>query len=145
MYLANPVIEIEDNTPTTPVVTDITELCSSCVLNLQKPQVSGQNTYGVEAQRRELKGLWDGGVTVNFHHDYSALGISKVLWLMLQDNAPWTMRIRPHDAAISATNPEWVIPVSLSEMPAIEGDPGEIAASSVTFELAGVPTQNTTP
>jgi hypothetical protein len=37
------------------------------------------------------------------------------------------------------------VPVALSELPAIEGDPGEIAASSVTFDVAGVPTLEVAP
>jgi hypothetical protein len=146
MYINDPTVTLVLNDSGATEL-DVTELCSSAEIDVVKPQVSGQNTYGRTHQRRELKGLWDGSVKLTLHADWdseSDSGVSSALIDLLEDDDPFLVKIRTHDAEISDTNPEFQCMMSLSELP-LSGDPGELAIQTITLEVAGDPLWVTEP
>lgn len=131
-----------------PVITlggvNITTVVSSCTLTLERPQVSGQNTFGVSYQRRELHGLWDGSLKIDFHQNYASTGITQVLYNALALNAVVPCIVKAYDTVVSIDNPEWDFDVSVDSLPLVDGGPEDAATASVTLMLASAPIKDIT-
>lgn len=118
---------------------DLTEYVSTATLTFSRPAAANQNTFGVGGQRRELKSIWDGSISLTFHHEYESSDITQTLWGWLEGDESIYMAVRAKDAPISADNPEWQFRVAVTELPVVDGGPEDIAAASVTWEIDGVP------
>jgi hypothetical protein len=123
---------------------DWTEDVASATFTAQKPTVS-RPTFGSAGQKRNVKGLWDGSLTLDFNHDYATGEITQALWGALASDTPVTVKVRAKDAVISTSNPEWVVEAAVEELPTVDGAAGELATASVTFNFHGVPEIVTVP
>ena len=99
--------------------------------------MSGQNTFGVTAQRRSVKGLLDGSLKIDFLHDFDAEGITSFVSSYLFGDESLPVAVRQNDGPISATNKEYRFNVAVEQLQFVDGGPEDIAAASVTWNLDG--------
>lgn len=82
-----------------------------------------------------IAGLRDGKCTLLFQQDYAASKVYATIAPLLGTLA--TIKIRPHTASISATNPEFSASYLISQWKPITGKVGELAVLQVTFPRSG--------
>lgn len=96
-----------------------------------------QDVTGFGATNKEtLFDLGDATITCTFFQDFAAGSIDAVLWPLSTTDTPFTVKIRPTSAAISATNPEYSMQALMSGYSPISGARGAPASTPVTFRNA---------
>jgi len=80
-----------------------------------------------------IAGIGDATITVSFFQDHAAATVDATLWPLSTSNTPFTVKIRPTSAAISATNPEFVMTALMFNYSPIAGDTGSASATEVSF------------
>jgi len=82
-----------------------------------------------------IGGLKSGQVTLDFHNDFGAGGISNLLSDLV--GTIGTVTINPTGTAVSSENPTWAAPVMISSFTPVAGAVGDLATFSVTFPTSG--------
>jgi uncharacterized membrane protein len=86
-------------------------------------------------------GLLNWTLDVEFFQDFAAAKVDATIFPLVGAVA-FTVAVRPVNAAISATNPEYTGLVVVSSYPIVAGTVGEIAVAAVKFHSAGVLTRD---
>lgn len=122
-----------------PVVTvdgvDLSDHISSCSI----PQESeDKDVTGFGAQAREhAAGIPDASMTFSFWQDFDAGSVDAILQPIYDDpDTPVEIVVKPHDAAVSATNPSRTMQAILLNYNPLQGEVGEPSATEVTFQNA---------
>lgn len=74
---------------------------------------------------------------INFYQDYAASKVYATLLALWQVQTVFNLVGKASSAAKGATNPEWTIPVFVSEMPLMSGTRGDRHMAPVTCAVAG--------
>ena len=82
-----------------------------------------------------IGGLKSGQVTLDFHNDFGAGGVSNLLKDLV--GTIGTVVIEPTGAGAGATNPVYTAEVLISSFTPIAGAVGDLATFSVTFPTSG--------
>jgi hypothetical protein len=136
--MANPLIVVTIPTTPTPTVYDLTDDAASCTLDGARAVIS-RPLFGDLGMRRDVKGLFDGSISIDFNHDYDEGKVTQLMWdAMLADDLV-EIAVRAFDAVVSADNPEWICQVAVESFAAINGGAGELATGTLTLPTHGVP------
>lgn len=141
----DPVITVTIPTTPSPTVLDLTDDCASVTFDGQRGVVS-RPLFGSAGQNRAVKGLFDGTITLELNQDYAGAGaLTNMLWdAMIADDLV-EIAVRAKDAAVSETNPEWQCQVAVESFAAFDGGAGELATTTLTLPIHGLPDRVVTP
>lgn len=97
--------------------------------------------FGSNGWTEIIGGLKSGSVTLDFHNDFGAGGISA----LLQDKVGTigTVTINPVGSATGTANPRYTAEVMISSFTPVAGAVGDLATFSVTFPTTGAVTYAT--
>lgn len=91
--------------------------------------------FGSNGWTEIIGGLKSGSVTLDFHSDFGAGGISNLLSDLV--GTIGTVTINPTGTVVSSSNPTWTAPVMISSFSPVAGAVGDLATFSVTFPTSG--------
>ena len=94
------------------------------------------------AAKTRTPGLVDNSVTFEFHQDFAASSVEASIYPLLGTVAAVT--VKPTQAGVSATNPEYQFNAVISEWTPLNGAVGELATASVTWPVSGPITKDVT-
>jgi len=127
-----------------PVITinsvDLSGSIASVTLNTSVADVTTTN-FGSNGAVTRVGGLKDSSVSIEFHNDWDASGVSATISALVGSTT--TVAVKPDSDATSATNPEYSMTVLVTEWPYIDGAVGDLASASVTWPVSGVITEST--
>jgi hypothetical protein len=81
-------------------------------------------------------GLGDATITVTFYADEAAGTVNATLWPLASSTTPFNVKVRKTSAAISSTNPEYVLSALLYGFTPIDGSVGDAFTMDVEFKNA---------
>lgn len=124
--------------------TDLSDHVSAVTVNLSKDDVDTTNFSG--GGRERTHGLKDDSFEISFQQDYDAGSVDAVLYPLYDTEAEFTVSVKPFDAAISSTNPEYSGTCILLEYSPLDGKVGDLSETKVKIptQRAGI-TRDTTP
>lgn len=110
---------------------DFSDHVNSVEVSMKKKSIDTTNFSGggTEAQA----GLKEDTFVINFQQDFNAAEVDATLYPLYDDETEFTVAVRPNQAAISATNPEYSATCILLEYQPISGKVGELSDTKVTF------------
>jgi hypothetical protein len=100
-------------------------------------------TFG-DSWREYIMGLKGGSVAIEFLDDFASGSVDATIWAAFSTGTAVAVAIRPVNATISATNPEYQFNV-LPNQWSLGGSIGELAGKTLTFPITGAITRDTTP
>lgn len=109
---------------------------SSVEMNTKKALVETTNFAG--GGKEYILGLKDDELTITFQQDFAAGEVDATLWPLYDNGTEFTVKVRPEDAPISVTNPEYVADCLLPEYSPLSGKVGDLSEIKIKF-----PTQRT--
>ena len=122
----------------TPVVTvnavDLSDHVSSATIETSRDEVD-VSAFGA-ANKEILAGLGDVTITLEFWQDFASGEVDATLFPLSPTDTPFTVAVKPTNAAISATNPEYQCSCLMFSYAPIAGAIGEASATSVVFRNA---------
>lgn len=120
--------------------TDISSACASASLEITAADVDVTD-FGSNGWTKVIGGLKSGTVSLDFHSDYGAGGISTLLNPLIGSIA--TVTLKPNGTATSSTNPVWTAQVLVNSVTPVSGAVGDLATFSVSFPTSGAVTSAT--
>lgn len=94
------------------------------------------------AAKTRTAGLVDNSVSFEFHQDFDASSVEATIYPLLGTSTAVT--VKPVDAAVASTNPEYQFNAIVSEWTPLNGAVGELATASVTWPISGPITKDIT-
>lgn len=120
--------------------TNISSAVASATLEITAADVDVTD-FGSGGWTEVVGGLKSGTVSLDFHSDYGAGGISNLLNPLLGSIA--TVTLNPNGTATSSTNPRWTAQVLVNSVSPVSGAVGDLATFSVSFPTSGSVTSST--
>lgn|SRR5690606_3781183 len=142
--ILDPIITVTIPATPSPITYDLTDDTASVTFDGSRTVVS-RPLFGDRGQRRNVKGLFDGTITIDFNHDYDADKVTQLMWDAMLGDDLIEITIRPHDAPISANNPEWQCQVAVESFAPFNSGASELATGTLTLPVHGVPDKVITP
>ena len=105
---------------------------------LQDETAMGQGT------RKNKPGLLNWSLEVEFFQDFAAGEVDATLYPLV-GAAAFTVAVRPVNAAISTTNPEYTGPAVLASYQPVSGSVGDMGMTPTSFQPAGTLVRDVTP
>lgn len=96
-----------------------------------------------DTSRVYTKGLESGSVSISFLNDYANGEVAATLqsrWGLVTD-----VKVKPNNATVSATNPEYQMQVLVNNLTPVAGDVGSISTQDVTWNFVYPMVVDTTP
>lgn len=82
-------------------------------------------------------GLLSVPVSVKMRHDFTTNGPDENLWPQFNNRTKGRLKIRPVDAAVSTTNPSYILPgVYITGLTPVSGAHGQLLEQNAEFRLA---------
>lgn len=81
-------------------------------------------------------GLGDVTITATVFNDYAAASLDSILFPLWQTNTPFTVEIRPVNAARSTSNPAYTMSALMPTYSPISGSVGDAVTTDLTFRNA---------
>lgn len=113
---------------------NLSDHCSEVSIETSRDEVD-VTAFGA-ANKEILTGLGDATITATFFQDFAAASVDATLWPLSSTTTPFTVKVRPTSAAISATNPEYSMSALMFDYAPIAGSVGEASSTEVTFRNA---------
>lgn len=120
--------------------TDISSACARAELVINSAEVETTD-FGSAGWTEVIGGLKSGSVTLDFHNDFGAGGVSALFQDLV--GTIGTVTLAPNGTAVSATNPKYTAEVLVSSFTPVSGAVGDLATFSVTFPTSGAVTYAT--
>lgn len=120
--------------------TDISSACARAELVINSAEVETTD-FGSNGWTEVIGGLKSGSVTLDFHNDFGAGGVSALFQDLV--GTIGTVTLTPNGTAVSATNPKYTAEVLVSSFTPVSGAVGDLATFSVTFPTSGAVTYAT--
>lgn len=120
--------------------TDISSACARAELVINSAEVETTD-FGSNGWTEVIGGLKSGSVTLDFHNDFGAGGVSALFQDLV--GTIGTVTLTPNGTAVSATNPKYTAQVLVSSFTPVSGAVGDLATFSVTFPTSGAVTYAT--
>lgn len=89
-----------------------------------------------DANKEILAGLGDATITATVFNDYAAAALDSIMFPLSSTNTPFTVEVRPVNAARSTSNPAYTISALLFGYSPIAGGVGAAATTTLTFRNA---------
>ena len=100
-----------------------------------------ETTQFGDTSKRRIAGLADNSVTFEFHQDYVAGSVESIIYPLL--GTATACIIRPIDASVGASNPQYSFNVLISEWTPLNAAAGELTTATVTWPISGDITKTT--
>lgn len=113
---------------------DLSCFASSVEVNLTKTSVEANDFCG----QNIVPGLETSGFVVNFHQSFAAAEVDDTLFPLWDAETEFTVTVRPTQAVVGTTNPEYTGTCRIMEYMPLSGAVGELSQTSVTFPVIGV-------
>lgn len=113
---------------------DLSDHISSVTIETEFDEVD-VTAFG-STYREFLQGLGDATITMSAFQDFAAGEIDATLWPLSQSGATFPVAIKPTNAAISATNPEYQMTGALFTYNPIDGEVGEASTTEISIRNA---------
>jgi hypothetical protein len=120
--------------------TDVSGACARAELVINAAEVETTD-FGSGGWTEIIGGLKSGQVTLDFHNDFGAGGVSALFEDLV--GTIGTVELIPNGTAVSATNPRHTAEVMINSFTPISGAVGDLATFSVTFPTSGAVTYAT--
>lgn len=118
---------------------DLTDHVKSVTLNTEFEALEDTAMGNLDANgrkwRTKIGGMGEFTVDVEFNQDFDASSIDDTVWAILNTVVP--VLIKPHDAAVSATNPSYSGSILISQYSPLAGGVGELATASMSWPGSG--------
>lgn len=101
-----------------------------------------QTTMG-DTTKRVIAGLLNWSVSATFAQDFAASAVDSTLWSAFSAGTPVTVKVRPTQAAISATNPEYTGSAIVTSYNPVAGGVGDFHETQIEMQAAGALTRAT--
>lgn len=110
---------------------DLSDHVSEVTIETERDE---HDVTGMGATNKEkLLGLGDATITLSFWQDFAAGEVDATLWPLSSTDTPFAVAVKPTNAAISATNPEFQMTCLLPNYSPLAGSVGEPSATECTF------------
>lgn len=119
---------------------DISGACARAELVINAAEVETTD-FGSNGWTEIIGGLKSGQVTLDFHNDFGAGGVSALFQNLV--GTIGTVELIPNGTAVTATNPKYTTEVMVNSFTPISGAVGDLATFSVTFPTTGAVTYAT--
>lgn len=120
--------------------TDISGATARAELVINAAEVETTD-FGSQGWTEIIGGLKSGQVTLDFHNDFGAGGVSALFQDLVGTEG--TVVLIPNGTAVSATNPAYTAKVMINSFTPVSGAVGDLATFSVTFPTSGAVTYAT--
>lgn len=120
--------------------TDISGACARAELVINAAEVETTD-FGSGGWTEIIGGLKSGQVTLDFHNDFGAGGVSALFQNLV--GTIGTVELIPNGTAVASTNPKYTAEVMVNSFTPISGAVGDLATFSVTFPTTGAVTYAT--
>jgi hypothetical protein len=120
--------------------TDVSGACARDELVINAAEVETTD-FGSGGWTEIIGGLKSGQVTLDFHNDFGAGGVSALFQNLV--GTIGTVELIPNGTAASATNPKYTAEVMINSFTPVSGAVGDLATFSVTFPTSGAVTYAT--
>lgn len=114
--------------------TDISDATARAELVINAAEVETTD-FGSAGWTEVIGGLKSGSVSLDFHSDFGAGGVSELFQDLVGTVA--TITLNPAGSTPSATNPTYTASVLVTSFTPISGAVGDLATFSVTFPTTG--------
>lgn len=115
---------------------DFTDHTASVEVALSKKSIDTTNFSGGGAEA--TAGLKADTITVELQQDFAAAEVDATLYPLYNNENEFTVTVKPHAAAVSATNPLYSATCLLLDYTPLSGKVGDLSSTKVKF-----PTQRT--
>lgn len=119
---------------------DVSGACARAELVINAAEVETTD-FGSGGWTEIIGGLKSGQVTLDFHNDFGAGGVSALFQNLV--GTIGTVELIPNGTAASATNPKYTAEVMINSFTPVSGAVGDLATFSVTFPTSGAVTYAT--
>jgi hypothetical protein len=113
---------------------NLSDHCTAVAIEITRDEVDV--TAMGASQKVMTPGLGDGTITATFLQDYAAGSVDATLQPLSTTSTPFTVEVRPVNAARSVTNPAYVMSVLMYGYPPIGGSVGDPLTIDVSFRNA---------
>ena len=120
---------------------DLSDHITSLSINTNFDLVEVTNVGDIA--KKMVAGLEDNSVTFEFQQDFASLSVEDVIYPFRGLNLG--CKVRPVNAAISATNPEYQFKCVVSQWSPLSGGVGDLATVQVQWPIYGEITKDITP
>ncbi len=117
---------------------DMSQYAASAELQLDGVKLDTTN-FGTAGWETAIGGLKSGSVKVKFNNDFAATTVDDRLFPLF--NTVVTFKLRPTQAAISATNPEYQMSVLINSLAPVAGSVGDLLTQDLTWPVSGTVTR----
>ncbi|KAB8162921.1 hypothetical protein FH609_004120 [Streptomyces sp. 3MP-14] len=119
---------------------DLSEYCRKGEVTVEVED-KDVTTYASDGWKELLGGLKSGELSLEFLQDVAASEIDSIMWPLLGQVVPFTVRLS--QAAVGASNPEYGGNILINGWNPIEGSVGDEASVSVGYPTSGPVTRAT--
>ncbi len=116
---------------------DLTDYCSKVTVDGVDREVKDVTGFGSGGIKENALGLSDPKMSMTFHNQFGAGLVNATLGPIARNGTAVPVVVRAHDAAISATNPEWTMTGVLPKFTNLDGAPGDVSDTEANFVNAG--------
>ena len=110
---------------------DLSDHVRSVTVKTERPEV---DVTSMGALYQEiLAGIGTASIEVELYNDFAAGEVYATLWPLSTSDTPFVVAVRPFNAAISATNPEFQLTALLLEFSPLDGAVGDANTTTVNF------------
>jgi hypothetical protein len=121
---------------------DVSDQVTAATINQTFDELE-TTTMGGNGSHTFVKGLESSTVTLDFLNSYAASEVFTTLQQAYGTTVPLT--IKPTNAVISATNPEFQTTILVNNLTPISGSVGDLSTQSITFTCNSPIVADTTP
>jgi hypothetical protein len=114
--------------------TDVSGACARAELVINAAEVETTD-FGSGGWTEIIGGLKSGQVTLDFHNDFGAGGVSALFQNLV--GTIGTVELIPNGTAATSTNPKYTAEVMINSFTPVSGAVGDLATFSVTFPTSG--------
>jgi hypothetical protein len=124
--LRNPVVTIDGD--------DFSDHISEVTIETTRDEVE-VTAFGA-VNKEFLPGLGDATITMTAFQDFDSNELDQNMWVHSQETSPFEVTVKPTNAAVSATNPEYSMQALLYTYNPISGAVGEASTTELVFRNA---------
>lgn len=123
LVLKNPTISVND--------VDLSSHIDTVEVMLSKDEIDTTN-FGGDGRER-VAGLKNDSFTLNFQQDFGTAEVDATLYPLWDNETEFEVAVKPTNASVSPTNPEYSGTCILLEYQPLTGGVGELSRTSVSF------------
>jgi hypothetical protein len=116
---------------------DLSDHIASIVLDT-KYDIIETTAFGMTNKTR-VAGLADNSLQLDFHQDFTGASVEATIYPLL--GTATTIVIQPISGTASTSNPKYTFSAVIADWQALNGTPGQLATSKVTWPISGAVTK----